>query len=98
MGSRGYHALFLRSLALAQVEVPLLRAVHMKADGTLETVEEHHAQRDPNEFFEGKLVLLAQLLGLLVAFIGKNLTLSLVREVWPNAKLDDLEFGTAGKK
>ena len=38
-------------------------------------------------------MLLTQLLGLLTAFIGQNLTLSIVREVWPNAKLDDLDFG-----
>jgi hypothetical protein len=42
-------------------------------------------------------VLLAQLLGLLVAFIGKNLTLRLVGEVWPKAALDDLDFGTEEK-
>ena len=43
-------------------------------------------------------MLLAQLLGLLVAFVGKNLTLRLVREVWPNSKLDGLDFGTEVKK
>ncbi len=97
MGNGGYHALLSRALALAQAEVPWLRAVQVKADGTLEGVEEHHAQLDPDELFEGRVVLLAQLLGLLVAFIGENLTLRLVREVWPNAKLDDLDFGTEGK-
>ena len=97
MGNRGYHALLSRALALAQVEVSWLRAVHVKADGTLARVDEHHAQRDPDELFEGRIVLLAQLIGLLVAFIGKNLTLRLVRDVWPSVKLDDLEFGTGGK-
>jgi hypothetical protein len=97
MGNSGYHALLSRTLALAQAEVPWLRAVHVKADGSLEGVEEHHAQLDPDELFEGRVVLLAQLLGLLVAFIGKNLTLRLVGEVWPKAALDDLDFGTEGK-
>ena len=50
--------------------------MHVKADGSLEGVEEHHAQLDPDELFEGRVVLLAQLLGLLVAFIGENLTLA----------------------
>jgi hypothetical protein len=33
---------------------------------------------------EGGVVLVAQLLGLLVAFVGERLTLKIVREVWPN--------------
>jgi hypothetical protein len=97
VGNGGYHALLSRALALAQAEVPWLRAVRVKAAGTLEGVEQHHAQLGPDKFFEGKVVLFAQLLGLLVAFIGPNLTLRLVRGVWPNAKLDELDFGTEGK-
>jgi hypothetical protein len=97
MGSGGFRALLSRALALTQAEVPSLHGVHVKADGTLEWVETDHAQRDPDELFEGRVVLLAQLLGLLVAFIGEDLTLRLVREVWPKAKLDGLDFGTEGK-
>jgi hypothetical protein len=36
------------------------------------------------------VALLAQLLGLLVAFIGESLTLRLVREVWPPVTLGNL--------
>jgi hypothetical protein len=36
--------------------------------------------------------MVAQLLGLLVAFIGDNLTLRLVRDVWPTLSLEDLNF------
>jgi hypothetical protein len=98
MGNAGFHALLSRALALAKAEVPWLRAVHVKADGTLEGVDEQHAQLDPDELFECRVVLLAQLLGLLVAFIGENLTLRLVREVWPKAPLDGLDFGNGGKE
>ena len=73
MGNGGFRALLSRALALATAEVPWLRAVHVKADGTLEGLEELHAQLDSAEFFEGRVVLLAQLLGLLVAFIGEIL-------------------------
>jgi len=68
----------------------------VKADGSLEGLEELHVQLDLDEFFEGRIVLLTQLLGLLVAFIGENLTLRLVREVWPNVPLDNLDFGNGG--
>jgi len=37
------------------------------------------------------------LLGLLVAFIGENLTIRLVREVWPKAPLNDLDLTQEGK-
>jgi hypothetical protein len=98
MGKAGFCALLARALALAQAEVPWLGAVHVKADGSLDGVEKPHVQLDPNEFFEGRVVLLAQLLGLLVAFIGEKLTLRLMRDVWPNVKLDDLDFGNGDKK
>jgi hypothetical protein len=92
MGNGGFRALLARALALANTEVSWLRAVHVKADGALEELEELHAQVAPAEFFEGKVVLLAQLLGLLVAFIGENLTLRLVREIWPKVSINDLDF------
>jgi predicted transglutaminase-like cysteine proteinase len=44
-----------------------------------------------------RALLLAQLLGLLVAFIGEDLTLRLVREVWPKLSLNDLDLGTGDK-
>ena len=92
-GNGGFHALLSRAFALANAEVPWLRTVHIKADGSLEGLEELHAQLDRDELFDGGVVLVAQLLGLLVAFIGENLTLRLLREVWPRVPLDDLVFG-----
>jgi hypothetical protein len=97
MGKGGFRALLARALALASVEVPWLRAVHVKPDGALGGLEQLPAQLDLDKFFEGRVVLLAQLLGLLVAFIGENLTLRLVREVWPKAPLNDLDLIKEGK-
>jgi len=97
MGNVGFRALLSRALALANAEVPWLRAVHVKADGSFEGLDELGAQVDPDEIFEGCVVLLAQLLGLLVAFIGEDLTLRLGREVWPKVSLDDLDFGKGDK-
>ena len=93
MGNLGFRALLSRALALANAEVPWLRAVDVDADGSLEGVDELGAQVDPDGIFDGCVVLLAQLLGLLVAFIGESLTLQLVREVWPKLSLNDLDFG-----
>ena len=97
MGTAGFRALLSRALALANDEVPWLRAVHVKADGSMEGVDELHAQLGADEFMEGRRVLVAQLLGLLVAFIGENLTLRLVREIWPEISLNNLNFITGDK-
>ena len=96
MGHGGFRALLSRALVLATAEVSWLRAVHVEADGALQGLEAPHAQLDPAEFLEGKVVLLAQLLGLLVSFIGASLTLRLVSQVWPQLSLSDRDFGTGG--
>jgi hypothetical protein len=97
MGKVGFRALLSRALALANAEVPWLRAVHIKADGSFDGLDELGAQVDPDEISKGRVVLLAQLLGLLVAFIGEDLTLRLVREVWPKLSINNLDFGKGYK-
>ena len=97
MGNVGFRALLSRALALANAEVPWLQAVHVKADGSFGGLDELGAQAGPEKIAEGSVVLLAQLLGLLVAFIGASLTLRLVREIWPKIPLNDLDFGNGEK-
>jgi hypothetical protein len=97
MGNGGFHALLARALALAKTEVSWLRPVHVNASGSMEGLRELQMQLSPDEFLEGRVVLLAQLLGLLVAFIGEKLTLRLMREVWPKIPLDDLDLENKGK-
>ena len=97
MGNVGFRALLSRALALANAEVPWLRAVHVNTDCSFQGLDELGAQVGPDEIFAGRVVLLAQLLGLLVAFIGELLTLRLVRDVWPKLPLNDLDFGKEEK-
>ena len=97
MGNTGFRELLSCALPRAQAEIPWLGAVHVKADGAFEGLEELSAKRNPDELFEGGVVLVAQLLGLLTAFIGQTLTLRFMREVWPEVPLDDLELGNGGK-
>jgi len=96
MGNGGFRVLLSRALVLAKAEVPWLRTVHVQADGSLEGLEQPLARLDPDIFVKGNVVLLARLLGLLVAFIGEKLTLSLVRDVWPKVPLSDFDFGKGG--
>ena len=98
MGNVGFRALLSRALALANAEAPWLRAVHVNTDGSFQGLDELGAQVGPDEIFEGRVVLLAQLLGLLVTFIGELLTLRLVRDVWPKLSLNEVDLGTRDKK
>jgi hypothetical protein len=97
MGSLGFRALLSRALVLANAEIPWLRAVHVKADGSLEGLGELEAGLGREEFLEGCVVLLAEFLGLLVTFIGEDLTLRLVREAWPKLPLLDFDLGKGDK-
>ncbi len=92
MGQGGFRAVLARALAVAGAEVPWLAAVQVTAEGSLDGWDKLEAQAKRKELTMGGVVLVAQLLGLLVAFIGDNLTLGLVREVWPKISLEDLNF------
>jgi len=88
MGNAGFRALLLRSLSLANEEAGWLRAVQIKADGSLEGLGELETKVEMKKIAGGGVILIAHLLGLLVAFIGENLTLQMVREVWPKLSID----------
>jgi hypothetical protein len=98
MGNGGFRALLARALRLASAEVSWLRGVQVSADGTLEGLAIPHARLSPADFREGRIVLLAQLLGLLVAFIGPGLTSRLVGEIWPQLAADKVDFGNGDQK
>ena len=95
MGDGGFRALLSRALVLASADVPWLRAVRVNSMGALEGWEELSVSPRSDELFEARVVLLAQLLGLLAAFIGENLTLGLVHQVWPNVPLNGLALFSA---
>ena len=89
-GINGFRTLLSRALALAADEVHWLRAVRIRADGSLENAPEM-AKLDKQEIHDGEVALAAELLGLLATFIGEPLTLSLVREVWPRAPIEETD-------
>jgi len=98
LGSVGFSALLSRALVLARQEVRWLRALRVNDDGSLEGLAAPPAEVARAESLRGAVVLLAQLLVLLATFIGEDLTLRLVREVWPELDVDDPEFGKGHKK
>jgi hypothetical protein len=92
LGVGGFRALLSRALALAGAQVPWLRAVHIKADGSLEGMDALEAKLEPGEITQGHVAILAQVFALLVTFIGPSLTLELIQDAWPKAKFERLDF------
>lgn len=87
-GVAGFRSLLSRALALASDEVRWLKAVHVSAQGSLEGLDQ--AQLSDAEIAEGEAALVAQLIGLLVTFIGSTLTLQLLQLAWPETPLGSL--------
>lgn len=95
MGRTGFQALLARALVLASAELPWLGTIKVVADGELHGLTEAQAKANPGGVAEGEVVLLAQLLGLLVAFIGPALTARLVGQIWPQLPLTGADFDKA---
>ena len=87
-GAEGWASLLRRSLALARKEFPSLNHITLNPDCSMEGLE-MLATQDPRGGAEAGAAIIAQLLGLLVTFIGEPLTLRLVRESWPDASWDE---------
>lgn len=87
-GADGFAALLRRALALASAEVPALSSAKVSADGRLEGLEQL-ATHAGSVARAAAVAITAHLLGLLVTFVGEPLTLSLVREAWPETSPDE---------
>jgi hypothetical protein len=83
-GSEGFRSMLSRALTLAKAQVPSLAAVQIMVDGSLIIDDSVDSQQHLNEAGVGAEIILAQLFELLITFIGKNLTLVIVMEIWPN--------------
>jgi hypothetical protein len=82
MGNGGFRVLLTRALARATALEPSLKAARVTVEGTLE-IENGSIPLDEKKLEAGSIVLVAEILGLLTAFIGETLTIQFVREAWP---------------
>ena len=83
-GVAGFRSLLSRALTLARAEAPSLSGVQVAADGSLRGLDELGPQTDTDQAREAGVILIAQLIGLLLFFIGEGMTLRLViSEVLP---------------
>ena len=103
-GSAAFHSLASRALATARSEMPSLRTAQVSADGALnglshglgQGLSEFRPQIDLDRDRAGEqragdegMVVVAQILGLLLVFLGEPITLRLLRNAWPGAAFDD---------
>jgi hypothetical protein len=90
-GVAGFYSLASRALTLARSEAPGLSAVQVAADGNLQGMSaiESSTNVKTEGVYEGEVMLISRLLGLLLIFLGEPLTMNLVRDAWPDASLDD---------
>jgi hypothetical protein len=87
-GVAGFRSLLSRALTLARVGAPGLSAVLVAADGSLQGLDKLGPQMDKEQAWDGGAILIAQLIELLLTFIGEGLTLRMVQNVWPDASFD----------
>jgi hypothetical protein len=77
-GSSGFRSLLMRALTLAKAQAPELSTVQVKPDGSLDGWGSEALEA------QAGVILIAQLLELLVTFIGERLVMNLVLDSWPN--------------
>ena len=81
VGVDGFQALASRALSLAKSQSPRLSAVQVMANGGLRGLGEVESQTDADEDGEVGIILIAQLLGLFLTFLGEATTLRLIEDL-----------------
>jgi len=88
-GATGYTSLLSRALVLAKRQAPSLKRLKVVPDGSLGGIDGIPPDSTATDASpDAGLILVAQLLGLLVTFIGAPLTLRLLHESWPAMSID----------
>ena len=88
VGGGGVKSLFRRALTLAKREAPSLRDVEVMPDGSFKGLEGGAANESP--------AIIAHLIQLLITFVGEDLTLRILHDVWPEVKSLNEPIGRAG--
>ncbi|MGA3101150.1 MAG: hypothetical protein ABSD61_04740 [Terracidiphilus sp.] len=81
VGIDGFQALASRALALAKSESPRLSNVQVTPNGGLRGLGEVESEMNADEDGEAGIILIAQLLGLFLTFLGEATTLRLIEDL-----------------
>ena len=98
ISSSGFYALLARAVKLAARDAPFLASVSISKNGecALSGLAGAIEKRDPAEVADALTMALAHFMWLLVIFIGENLGLRKVREIWPEVPLDRVTPPSSG--
>jgi hypothetical protein len=94
VGVDGFQALASRALGLAKSQSPRLSAVQVTANGALRGLGDVECQTGADEDGEAGIILIAQLLGLFLNFLGEPTTLSLIEDLRFQAYVGTESAGT----
>ena len=81
VGADGFQSFASRALALAKSQSPRLSAVQVTSNGDLRGLGEVESQTDADEDDDAGIILIAQLLGLFLTFLGEATTLRLIEDL-----------------
>ncbi|MFN0070911.1 MAG: hypothetical protein ACKVVP_05410 [Chloroflexota bacterium] len=92
----GSQALLGRAIYLATADSPFLVGVRVGnlQDACLDGLSEHIQAREPGVAAHGLLTIVARLIGLLFTFIGEDLAMRLMRDVWPGIPSIEADFSS----
>jgi len=96
-GIAGFRSLLTRALTLAAASAPELKGVAVMPDGSLSGIGEVRTGQGKRAALDWEQILVAQLLELLVAFIGEVLMLQLVSQAWPGLPASQLRLRPENK-
>jgi len=98
VGVTGSVALFARAVHLVRIEFSFLDPMQLGTtpDACREALTQALQTVAPEQARDGVVALLAHCLGLLASFIGDDLVLILVREIWPDLPAMHEKTGAGG--
>lgn len=91
IGVAGFQVLLSRALVLAKAEDAALMVLQVQTDGSLMRLDKIEQHQDGAAAKAG-MVLVAQLLALLITFIGEPLTLRILLGTWPEVSIDSIDL------
>ena len=84
-GKAGFEALLSRALSLTKAALPRIAPLRVASDGCVGGKAEIYPHLSSTESLEAEVELVANLIHLLITFVGEALTLRLIQEAWPKA-------------
>lgn len=93
MGTDGFTLLLVRSLTFARADFPWVESITVERDGSLTGVSSAVGEISEREAETGFTGLLVHFIGLLIAFIGEDMTLRLIQGAWPEVDLGGRDLG-----